>query len=516
MKRRSFLKYGLPVAGATCFLQGQALGVVANNVFLKTLTAGNKSRKLVLIQLNGGNDGLNMFTPTDQYINLRKARPNIIIPENKLIRLTDIIGLHPSMTNFKRMYDDGLALIIQNVGYPSPSLSHFRSKSIFTSASGPEENIQSGWLARYLQNVYPDLPEENAAHPVAITIGAFNSSTCQSESHHLDMVLQNLNDNYAGSETTGVGYPDDPYGHELEFVAGAMQATEVYLEVIKEAASKVANLSPLYPSMGNQLADQLKIVARLIGGGLETQVYVLSLGGFDTHAGQVASSEETHTGTHANLLKQLADALRAFLDDLKLMEKDEEVIGLVYSEFGRRIVSNEGLGTDHGEAYPAILFGKQINPTVLGHNPQIPDDLAPTQNVEMEFDFRAVYASVFHEWFEADKATIKEVLYDEFEILPILKTSKGSVFFNQRPIKATVYPVPAADYLYMDIYTKTPHLEISLFNQLGQKVRVFMDQEVIGTHHQLEFALQGIPSGHYVVRIRSKKDAVTAKVIITD
>jgi hypothetical protein len=192
------------------------------------------------------------------------------------------------------------------------------------------------------------------------------------------------------------------------------------------------------------------------------------------------------------------------------------VIGLVYSEFGRRIVSNEGLGTDHGEAYPAILFGKQINPTVLGHNPQIPDETEPSQNLEMQFDFRSVYASVFHEWFEADNALITELLHDEFEILPILKTSEGSAFFSQRPIKATIYPVPTSDYLNMKIYIKNPHLEISLLNQLGQKSRIFMDQDVEGTYHELQFPVHDIPAGHYILRIRSKKDFISEKVIIRD
>lgn len=519
MKRRNFLKYGLTAASAQLILGGQALGVVTDNLFLKALTASNKSRKLVLIQLNGGNDGLNMFVPKDQYRNLQNARTNIIVPENKLIHLSDVLGLHPAMSSLKTMYDEEQALIIQNVGYPNPNLSHFRSKDIVTSGSASDAVLNSGWLGRYLQGLYPGYPDNypnnSAPHPIAITIGATSSSTCQGEGSNLSIVLQNLNSSYqqAGG---GVQFPDTPYGHELRFITEAMQATEAYLGTVQEAASKAENLSTLYPETGNRLANQLAIVARLIAGGLETQVYIVSLGGFDTHAKQVASETETDQGKHADLLRELADAIHAFQDDLKLMGKDEEVIGFTFSEFGRRIASNDGLGTDHGEAYPSILFGKLINPTVLGHNPQIAEEVDPKQNVEMEFDFRSVYASIFHEWFEADNTTIKEILYDDFEILPILKTSNASLFFKQQLIKATVYPVPTYDYINLKVYNKNPQLTITLYNMLGQKAKVFMDKTVDGNHQELQFPVYDIPKGHYLIQIRSGKDFVTKKVVITD
>ena len=144
MKRRKFLQYGLSAASAHLLLGGQALGVVTDNLFLKALTANNKSRKLVLIQLNGGNDGLNMFTPRENYDKLRDARSNIILPENKLLHLTDALGLHPAMSRFKNLYEDENALIIQNVGYPNPNLSHFRSRDIVTSGSASDVTLNTG------------------------------------------------------------------------------------------------------------------------------------------------------------------------------------------------------------------------------------------------------------------------------------------------------------------------------------------------------------------------------------
>ena len=367
MKRRNFLKYGLTAASAQLLINGQVLGVITDNLFLNTLTANNKSHKLVLIQLNGGNDGLNMFTPRDQYTNLHKARPNIIIPENKLIHLTDVLGAHPAMDRFKLLYDEEQALIIQNVGYPNPNLSHFRSKDIVTSGSASDVTLNTGWMGRYLQDLYPQYPDnfpnENNPHPIAITVGSTSSPTCQGEGSNLSIVMQNLNVNYQQTGGEGLEFSDTPYGHELKFITEAMHATEAYLDTVQEAAGKAENLSPLYPENGNnRLADQLAMVARLIAGGLETQIYVVSLGGFDTHANQVASESETDQGKHAELLKDLADAIYAFQDDLSLMGKADEVIGFAFSEFGRRISSNDGLGTDHGRL---ILLFSLGNPSTL-------------------------------------------------------------------------------------------------------------------------------------------------------
>lgn len=167
-----------------------------------------------------------MFTPRNQYINLRKHRSNIIIAENKLIHLTDSIGLHPAMNSFKRMYDEELALIIQNVGYPNPNLSHFRSKDIVTSGSPSDVVINTGWMGRYLQYLYPgypdNFPNEDSPYPVAITIGPTSSATCQGDGSNLSIVLRNLNVNYQQTEAVSQEFPDNPYGHELQFIHKAM------------------------------------------------------------------------------------------------------------------------------------------------------------------------------------------------------------------------------------------------------------------------------------------------------
>ena len=220
--------------------------------------------------------------PLDRYANLQKARPNIIIPESKLLTFTAETGLHPSMEKIRQLYTEEQVLFIQNVGYPNPNLSHFRSKDIVTSASDSDVVINTGWLGRMLNEIHPGYldgyPNQDHPHPLALTIGSTNSPTCQGETGNLGTVIQSLNTSYSAGSGSGSKFPDTPFGNELEFVSTVMQQTEVYLEVIQQAASNADSLTGSWPAAGeNKLADQMKIVANLIAGGLQTQVYVVSL-----------------------------------------------------------------------------------------------------------------------------------------------------------------------------------------------------------------------------------------------
>jgi len=334
-------------------MNGQALHALSNSMFLQSLTSMRPDRKLVLVQLNGGNDGLGTFVPLDHYDNLQKARSNIIIPQSSLLSFSDSIGLHPSFPHAKTLFDEEKLLLIQNVGYPEPNLSHFRSKDIVTSGSSSDIVLRSGWMGRMLNDLHPDYPEgypsEGNPHPIALTIGSSNSQTCQGYTSNLSAVIKNLNTSYDSPDNSDT-YPDTPFGNEMTYITKVMKQTEVYLGAVADAASKADTLSTLYPESGNSLSDQLSIVARLIAGGLQTQIYVVSLGGWDTHSGQVLDGAP-EDGKHKNLLSKLSDALHAFQDDLNLMGIEDDVIGFVFSEFGRRIKSNASFGTDHGTAW---------------------------------------------------------------------------------------------------------------------------------------------------------------------
>jgi len=214
--------------------------------------------------------------------------------------------------------------------------------------------------------------------------------------------------------------PNSPAGNELSYIRTVARQTQQYSDVIRDAALKVTQQAT-YPN-NNTLADQLKIVARLVKGGLKTRVYMVSIGGFDTHSVQVNTGDTT-TGSHATLLQRVSDAIKAFMDDLKFSGVEKRVLGMTFSEFGRRIKSNSSLGTDHGAAAPVILFGEYVNAGVFGTNPVIPANANVNDNIPMQYDFRSIYASVMEKWFCVDNTTLQTVMLKNFQSLPVIKSN---------------------------------------------------------------------------------------------
>ena len=515
MNRRKFIKNSASFLSLPIFLNGTALQVIeANGTFSDESTNG---KKLVLIQLDGGNDGLNTLIPLDVYDNLVKIRPHVIIPENKIIKLSNENGIHPSMEKIKYLFDDEKFMFIQNVGYPQPNLSHFRSKEIVLSASDSQTVISSGWFGRFLEMQHPEYPEnypsQQNPHPLAITIGNSSSPTCQGEVNNLGVVLQNLNTSY-NSESENQTFPDSPYGYELKYVSGIMQKTEKYLEVVSGAADKSSILSSKWPDE-NKFADKLQIVARLIAGGLNTPVYVVNLGGFDTHANQVVNGEP-EKGKHADLLKELSEAIYAFQFEMFLQKKEDDVLGMVYSEFGRRIASNKSNGTDHGAAYPMMLFGSRVNSVVYGKNPEISENTDNKQNLHMEFDFRSVYASVLKHWFELETQQISDILLKDFEFLPILKSSVTSdkIAYSDSAQLLPVYPNPIQKNATISFSTIGGLAEFELWNANVRYVRKLKSKKYIAGKHTFQFNRTNETSGNYFIILKTNNKRFTQPIVL--
>jgi hypothetical protein len=296
-----------------------------------------------------------------------------------------------------------------------------------------------------------------------------------------------------------------------------MESTEKYLQVISEAANLSVSKSALWPSSGsNSLADKLKIVARLIGGGLKTPVYMVNMGGFDTHSDQV-EADEKENGQHAVLLKNFSQSVNAFLDELKLQGKADDVIGLTFSEFGRRIASNSSNGTDHGEAFPMILFGNLINPVVRGENPVIPEQVKTSANLPMKIDFRSVYASVLFHWFNLDKTQIADILFDEFEIFPILKSTVSNNTDSENPDRlriTSVFPNPVTQNAEIRFYSPGEKINIKLFNTEGRELQVLLSGNTVSGNQSVQFSKNGLPSGQYFLVIQSRTARNTFPVSI--
>ncbi len=424
MKRRDFLKT-TPALSLPFLINGFSLQSMAENPLLHLLGLQSlkNGRVLVLVQLNGGNDGLNTVIALDRYSELTNARSNILIPSAKVLGLTgtSTTGLHPAMTEMQTMFNSGLMNIVQGVSYPNPSFSHFRATDIWLTAAASNVYLNTGWLGRTMDQQftgYPDgYPNSDMPDPLAVQISSQASMMTQSSVTNTAFTVTNPGSFYNLVNGTSDPTPATPYGHELDFLRLIRQQTNSYSTVIKNAYTAASTMAT-YPTP-NSLADQLKIVARLIKGGLKTPIYIVNHpNSFDTHSNQVNTSDTT-TGTHANLLSILSKAISAFQQDITLMGIKDRVTGMTFTEFGRRIKSNASIGTDHGTSIPMFFFGTKLNPAVTGASPVLPANATVNDQVPMQFDFRAVYYTVLKDWFQLSDTDLAAVLYQPYSTLPI-------------------------------------------------------------------------------------------------
>jgi uncharacterized protein (DUF1501 family) len=426
MKRKKFLQQAITGVILPSFLSGISLKALAGSPLVHSLrNYMNDDKVLVLIQLAGGNDGLNTIIPLDQYSAYTAARSNIAIPEDKILKLNgfDITGLNPAMTEMQQLFNDGKLGIVQAVSYPNPNFSHFRATDIWMTGSDSDKILNTGWAGRFLDDVYKGFPENyptvNMPDPLAIQVGSVVSSTFQGPAFSMGLAISNPASFYNLIEGKVNVDSNTRWGEQLDYIELMSQKTDQYAGVIKAAALKVTQQSAKYPAAGkNPLADQLKIVARLIAGGLKTKVYMVNTGSFDTHAKQTET--DTTTGTHAKLLQRVSEAIGAFMDDLQLLQVQNKVMGMTFSEFGRRIKSNASGGTDHGAAAPVFYFGHTIKPGIIGINPIIPATATVNDNIPMQTDFRSIYATVLNNWFGLDQADVQSILGSQYTSLPII------------------------------------------------------------------------------------------------
>ncbi len=511
MKRRTFLRNTFPAMTILPVLVNghpiKAFGI--DSPFFSLLgTSTVTDHVLVIVQLSGGNDGLNTVIPVEYYNNYFNARSNIAIPQNKILSLngTNKTGLHPSMTGLQSLFNEGQLAIVQSVGYPSPNFSHFRATDIWMSGSESNQNITSGWAGRYLNVEYPNFPNgfpnSDMPDPLAIQIGSVTTLTSQGPAVNMGMSISDPNSFYNLINGVQDPSPDTPWGNELKYIRLVSQQTQQYAQVIKDAASKVTQQST-YPS-GNGLADQLKIVARLIKGGLMTRVYMVNFGGFDTHSTQVNASDKT-TGTHANLLLRVSEAIKAFMDDLKNLQIQDRVVGMTFSEFGRRVKSNSSLGTDHGAAAPLFVFGNKINPGIVGNNPVIPQNATVNDNIPFQYDFRSVYATILKQWFCVKPTDLQTIMFKNFQEIPLCKNNGCS---THPPVLAgdeliIVYPNPFNKTTNISFKSNGGHTLIQVIDNLGRVIRNLVDDEYSAGTYNITFETDGLPVGVYYARLQN-------------
>jgi uncharacterized protein (DUF1501 family) len=434
--RRLFMSRGmqlLSVAGSLpVFLDYGAQCLAAEYAANPTGAGRPDDHVLVVVQLAGGNDGLNTLVPisNDDYYN---ARPRIAVAKDAALKLTDDWGVHPSAMGFKSLYDNGDLAIVHAVGYPNANRSHFRATDIWTTAE-PERLGTTGWLGRYCDACCSGQDAGHAKKIEAATALAFDSEPPPAlvGSKYVPLTFGQASRPYLpggqgrhrmaeGAMTNNLpgpkmdpgsdamtGDPASASGKAEQFIARTALNSRIYAEKIRQASAAVANKA-VYPT--TPLANDLKLVAKLIASPMPTRVYYVKLGGFDTHANQLQN--------HPGLLGQVAGGIAAFIDDLRQLGQLDRVTLMTFSEFGRRVKEN-GSGTDHGEAAPMFIAGGKIKPGFHGTFPGLQPEKLSRGDVAFTTDFRRVYATLLNGWLGADDT---KILGRKFEALELLKTA---------------------------------------------------------------------------------------------
>ncbi len=510
--RRSFLQTLGIVGGGTMAFANSAISVSKPSALTAAINQAETDRVLVIIRLKGGNDGLNTVIPINQYDTYANARPGIRIKENKLFNLSDSFGMPNYANKFEKMWGDGKMKVVHGVGYADSSLSHFKGSDIWATADVTDTE-DTGWMGRYFETLYPDYLLNPPEKPAAIQIGSSGN-----------LIFDGDNGNFAFSVAdpkrlfeiaqNGTLYgldnlPDCTYGEQVGYLKGVTNTTFKYAGVINQAYEATSDYGN-YPN--NPLSKQLTIISRLIKGNLGTKVYLVTLGGFDTHNNQ-ATRQQT-------LMSQLSATLSYFFEDLKKAGWDDKVVAMTISEFGRRVKENGSSGTDHGTAAPLLLFGKSLEGNgFIGQHPSL-NNLDTTGNMFPTTDFRQVYASLMKNWLCIDEQVVNNVLlgedYLELNLGFNCTNTNTSKISEQDNFKHTVTYNQQQSYLHINT-TRSTHVDISIYNMAGQKVTTLKNEVLIEGKHVFnisEACSDKLPEGIYAYMIKTNTQNYSKSVMI--
>lgn len=543
MRRREFIKL-TATASAISLVPSEVFGLMRS--FGMDTCPDLSDKKLVLIQLVGANDGLNTVVPINQYDLYAGLRPNLklnltgtngIIPLDSTLSLENQIGLHPSLTGFKELYDNGLMQIIQGVGYPNINKSHFKSTDLWLSGGdGTPANFafENGWIGRFIENYYADLLR--ATFPLGIQLGSSDTSLGfhGEVEHGMSININNQDPGGFYSVVNGLGgsppdtIPNSEYGERIQFLTDLDNASNVYSPGITNAFNTGTN-TVTYPE--SDIANQLKTVAKFITGGLKTKVHLVRLGSFDTHEWQIYSGAESHSGYHASLLKNLSEAVNAFVKDLDQQNKGNDVLTITFSEFGRKAAENASLGTDHGQVAPMFVFGKTITPGVLGTNINLLE-ATEENNYQVEtiqHDYRRVFSTILQDWLGAASNYLDMTFYDnttnsgfgnfkidnlinaQNKVPPECYRSTIPIEPSKSILELTIYPNPTSDFVYIsapidiDIYT------VNLYAVNGKYNGTYRNP-VASSDFVID--VQSLSTGEYILRIETKTGTKIKKLIV--
>ena len=513
--RRDFLvRSGLTAAGASVLyggLSGQAMAASARRHpgLVGALGALETDNVLVLVQLAGGNDGLNTVVPitNDLYYN---ARPQIAIPGSNTLSLNGDYGLHTAMAPLHDLWGDGHLGIVQGVGYDDQKGSHFQGIDVWATAR--ENEVRTGWTAEAVARL-----DRDGASPPAVQVAASYPLFSRGPGAEGPMVLtrpEHLDRIAASGEFYDVSsLPDTPAGRELAFLRQVGNDANTYVAAMQRAASGASNAVE-YPD--ETFGQSLAAVARLIKGRLDTRVFLVRLGTFDTHANQL--------DRHTELLRTLALSLKAFYADLGTTGDADRTLTMTFSEFGRRVGQNGSLGTDHGTAAPVFLLGPAVSGGLHGDGPDLAG-VDPNGNLRASTDFRSVYATVLRSWLGLDDAATAQVLGGAYPSLDLLAGGAASMAWAQATSMASEAAVPLAlappmpnpvrgsSALRFSL-SSASEVDLDLYDVAGRRVAVAASGLHAAGEHVARLDAGGLAAGTYVLRLTTSAGSVTQTMTV--
>ena len=532
MKRRNFLRMTAPVAFSPLVLDGNILKPFMSASLNKMFNCEDvNDRVLVVVQMKGGNDGLNCVVPTNQYDMYKSFRPTIGTDLNKLLTLDsslsnqDQVSLHPNLASFKALYEKDAFAVVQAVGYANSNKSHFKGTDLWLSGgdSTPQNyNLGSGWIGRYLEASYPGLPGEptdDFPDPLGIQLGSkqqfLGFHTEEQHEAGINLSGQDPGGFYSLiSELGGIPpsvIPVSDYGHNLDYVIDVEKSTSKYSNRVSQVFNQGTNLGSYDADV--DLSNQLKTVARMISGGSKTKIYVVTIGSFDTHNVQ-ADGTTPEQGTHATLLESLSNSILAFQNDLELMGLDNRVAGVTFSEFGRRPKENGSKGTDHGTIAPMFLFGTPIKSGVFGTNADLSLIGDGNDLIGMQHDYRSVFTALLQDWLGASDNVLESTLFEpyissktgvienNYLVSPdcYIDTYLSTSIFN-RAGQLKCYPNPTTQAIFMDIeLSGQGTASLKIYDMKGQLQKVNSSSYVTGIN-KFEVLVANFESGAYIVQV---------------
>lgn len=514
--RRSFLQALGMVGGGTMMLANNPISVSKPSPLSNALQKSDNDNILVIVRLQGGNDGFNTIIPVYDYDVYANARPLLRVNPNDYISLNDNFAIPKTLEKLESLWGDGQMKVLHGVGYEDSSLSHFKGSDIYANTNFiDKEADRTGVFGRYFTEFYEDYFINPPTSPPSLQIGSVGNLLFRGDDINFSFSVSNP-DRLSQIVNNGTFYSldnlgDCTYGDNLRYAREVANTTFRYADIITETYN---NTSDFGGYRDDKLGKQLSIISRLIKGGLGTKVYLVTLGGFDTHNNQIER--------HNELLDSFSAGLSNFYADLTAAGWDDKVLSMTISEFGRRFNENGSLGTDHGTAGPTMFFGTGLNGNdFVGEHPDL-HTLTAGGNVYHTTDFRQVYATVMKEWLCIDKETVKNALYGEdFESLDLGFKCSVSDDDDNPPLISDFDHVATYEnnQTFITISSQTTrHIEIMLYNVIGQNIATLSNQILLeGESLKInvkESAQTHLQSGVYTYRIKTNKKNYSKSIAI--